>query len=70
MSSREEYGNRVEEVSLFLDHSSLAMTSVYLRRLEGQEHRGWGRVAEAIGIVAGTNSVWPLPEPAVRRQET
>jgi len=30
----------VEEVSLFLDHSSLAVTSVYLRRLEGQEDTG------------------------------
>jgi hypothetical protein len=27
----------VEQVSVFLDHSSLAVTSVYLRRLEGQE---------------------------------
>ena len=40
----------MEEVSLFLDHSSLAVTSVYLRRLEGQEDKGWGRVAEAIGV--------------------
>jgi hypothetical protein len=36
-------------VSSFLDHSSLAVTSVYLRRLEGQEDQGWEAVAQAIG---------------------
>ncbi|MCZ7665097.1 MAG: hypothetical protein M5U22_20185 [Thermoleophilia bacterium] len=40
----------MEDVSMFLDHSSLAVTSVYLRRLEGQEDKGWGQVAEAIGV--------------------
>jgi len=39
----------VEDVSRFLDHSSLQVTTVYLRRLEGQEDRGWGKVAEALG---------------------
>ena len=48
---RRDAGESVEEVSLFLDHSSLAVTSVYLRRLEGQEDKGWGRVAEAIGVL-------------------
>ena len=43
-------GESVEEVSRFLDHSSLAVTSIYLRRLEGQEDRSWGKVAEAIGV--------------------
>jgi hypothetical protein len=33
-----------------LDHSSLAVTSVYLRRLEGQEDLTWRDVAEAIGV--------------------
>jgi hypothetical protein len=33
-----------------LDHSSLTVTTTYLRRLEGQEDLGWGRVAEAIGV--------------------
>jgi integrase len=47
---RRDAGESVEEVSQFLDHSSLAVTTVYLRRLEGQEDRSWGRVAEAIGI--------------------
>ena len=47
---RREAGESVESVSAFLDHSSLQVTSVYLRRLEGQEDRGWGRVAEALQL--------------------
>ncbi len=46
---RREAGESVEDVSAFLDHSSLQVTSVYLRRLEGQEDRGWPKVAIAIG---------------------
>ena len=29
---------------------ALAVTSTYLRRLEGQEDKGWDKVAEAIGV--------------------
>jgi site-specific recombinase XerD len=47
---RRDAGETVEEVSRFLDHSSLAVTTTYLRRLEGQEDRGWAGVAEAIGM--------------------
>jgi integrase len=47
---RRDAGESIEEVSQFLDHSSLAVTSVYLRRLEGQEDRAWRDVAEAIGV--------------------
>ena len=47
---RREAGESIEEVSRFLDHSSLAVTTTYLRRLEGQEDQGWGKVAEAIGV--------------------
>jgi site-specific recombinase XerD len=47
---RRDAGESVEDVSRFLDHSSLAVTTTYLRRLEGQEDRGWSRVAEAIGL--------------------
>jgi integrase len=47
---RRDAGESIEEVSRFLDHSSLAVTTTYLRRLEGQEDLGWARVAEAIGI--------------------
>ncbi len=47
---RRDAGETVEDVSRFLDHSSLAVTSVYLRRLEGEADRTWGKVAEAIGV--------------------
>jgi site-specific recombinase XerD len=47
---RRDAGESVEEVSQFLDHSSLAVTTTYLRRLEGQEDRGWSKVAEALGL--------------------
>jgi site-specific recombinase XerD len=42
---RRDVGESVEEVSRFLDHSSLAVTTGYLRRLEGQEDQGWRKVA-------------------------
>jgi integrase/recombinase XerC len=47
---RRDAGESIESVSQFLDHSSLAVTSVYLRRLEGQEDRAWHEVAAAIGL--------------------
>jgi integrase/recombinase XerC len=47
---RRDVGESVEDVSRFLDHSSLAVTTVYLRRLEGQRDTGWAKVAEAIGV--------------------
>jgi integrase/recombinase XerC/integrase/recombinase XerD len=47
---RRDAGESIESVSQFLDHSSLAVTSVYLRRLEGQEDMTWRNVAEAIGV--------------------
>jgi len=47
---RRQAGESIEEVSAFLDHSSLAVTTVYLRRLEGQEDLTWRGVAEAIGV--------------------
>jgi len=46
---RREAGESVEAVSAFLDHSSLAVTTVYLRRLEGETDRTWPQVAAAIG---------------------
>jgi site-specific recombinase XerD len=46
---RRDAGETIEEVSRFLDHSSLAVTT-YLRKLEGQEDRSWRQVAEAIGV--------------------
>ena len=47
---RRDAGESVESVSAFLDHSSLAVTTTYLRRLEGTEDRSRGRVAEAIAV--------------------
>jgi integrase len=47
---RRDAGESIEDVSRFLDHSSLAVTTTYLRRLESQEDHGWGKVAEAIGL--------------------
>jgi site-specific recombinase XerD len=47
---RRDVAESVEDVSCFLDHSSLAVTTVYLRRLEGQEDRNWQKVAIALGV--------------------
>jgi integrase/recombinase XerC len=47
---RRDAGESVEDVSRFLDHSSLAVTTTYLRRLEGEADTGWAKVAEAIGV--------------------
>ena len=42
---RRDIGESVETVSRFLDHSNLATTTIYLRRLEGEEDTGWRKVA-------------------------
>ncbi len=42
---RRDVGESVEAVSQFLDHSSLATTTTYLRRLEGEDDPGWRKVA-------------------------
>ena len=47
---RRDAGASIEAVSSFLDHSSLAVTSIYLRRLEGEADRTWPEVAVAIGL--------------------
>lgn len=47
---RRDAGESIEDVSRFLDHSSLAVTTVYLRRLEGQEDKSWRKVAAALGV--------------------
>jgi site-specific recombinase XerD len=47
---RRDVGQSIEQVSAFLDHSSLATTTVYLRRLEGVEDRAWPDVASALGL--------------------
>lgn len=47
---RRDAGETIEQVSSFLDHSSLAVTTTYLRRLEGVEDRAWREVAAAIRV--------------------
>jgi integrase len=47
---RRDAGVSIESVSSFLDHSSLAVTSIYLRRLEGETDAAWWDVAAAIGV--------------------
>jgi integrase/recombinase XerC len=47
---RRDAGETIEDVSRFLDHSSLAVTTVYLRRLEGEQDKSWQKVAESIGL--------------------
>ena len=47
---RREAGESIEQVSRFLDHSSLAVTTVYLRQLEGDRDTAWGQVAVALGV--------------------
>jgi integrase len=51
---KRDAGESIEEVSRFLDHSSLAVTTTYLRRLEGQEDKSWEKVAAAIGFWSGS----------------
>ena len=47
---RRDVGESIESVSQFLDHSSLAVTTTYLRRLEGQRDTAWHGVASVIGL--------------------
>jgi integrase/recombinase XerC len=54
---RRDAGASIEAVSSFLDHSSLAVTSVYLRRLEGEADRTWPDVAAAIGVESRGQSI-------------
>jgi integrase/recombinase XerC len=49
---RRDAGSSIEAVSSFLDHSSLAVTSTYLRRLEGEADATWPEVASAIGVLS------------------
>ena len=47
---RRDAGEPIEAVSTFLDHSSLGVTTTYLRRLEGQSDGHWPAVANALGL--------------------
>jgi len=46
------------EVSSFLDHSSLTVTTVYLRRLEGTRDEEWSREAKAIRVAPQVAMAW------------
>ena len=47
---RRDVGESVESVSQFLDHSSLAVTTTYLRRLEGERDAAWQGVAHLLNV--------------------
>jgi integrase len=47
---RRDADESIQEVSRFLDHSSLAVTTMYLRRLEGQQDLSWTSVARALNL--------------------
>lgn len=47
-------GKSIEAVSAFLDHSSRAVTTVYLRRLEGETDHTWPEVAACDQGVTGS----------------
>jgi len=47
---RRDAGESIEDVSRFLDHSNLAVTTVYLSKLEGERDERWRRVAEELGV--------------------
>ncbi len=46
---RREARESVEQVSHYLDHNSLAVTTVCLRQLEGDRDTAWRQVASALG---------------------
>ena len=45
---RRDAGESIEDVSRFLDHSSLGVTTTYLRQLEGAEDERWPAVWRTI----------------------
>ena len=47
---RRDAGESIEDVSRFLDHSTLAVTTTYLRRLEGEQDAAWPRVAGSLRL--------------------
>ena len=57
---RRDVGESIESVSQFLDHSSLGVTTTYLRRLEGQNDVVWPDIAASIGVVTMGRDSSPL----------
>lgn len=47
---RHEAGDDVEKICSFLAHSSLAITQIYLHRVEGQKDESWAKVETLLGL--------------------
>lgn len=47
---RKEAGDNVEEIQRFLEHSSLAITQIYLHRVEGKTDTSWAKVEALLGL--------------------
>jgi integrase/recombinase XerD len=47
---RREVGDSVEVIMVFLGHSNLGVTSIYLHQLEGKSDQSWGSVADLLGL--------------------
>lgn len=47
---RKEAGDDVGSISSFLNHSSLAVTQIYLHDLEGRRDHSWQKVQELLGV--------------------
>jgi integrase len=47
---RKEAGDDVQKISAFLGHSSLAITQIYLHKVEGQKDESWAKVESLLGL--------------------
>lgn len=47
---RKAAGDDVEKICSFLAHSSLAVTQIYLHRVEGQKDESWAKVESLLGL--------------------
>jgi site-specific recombinase XerD len=45
---RRAAGDDVEKISKFMDHSSLAITQIYLQAIEGQQDTSWSKIADLL----------------------
>lgn len=47
---RKEVGDTLEDIQGLLVHKSIAITQIYLHRLDGQRDESWGRVSNLLGL--------------------
>jgi site-specific recombinase XerD len=47
---RKEAGDSMEDISAFLAHSGIAVTQIYVHRVEGQKDKSWRKVAAILGL--------------------